>query len=71
MRFLVVSPDAAGTPKGSHTGTARAHEGDPSWGPPLLWELLAPMLTKAFLGPAASRALQLHTCSPAAVKRGT
>lgn len=71
VRFLVVSPDAAGTPKGSHAGTATAHEGDPNWGPPPLWELLAPTLTKPLLGPAATGVIQLHTCPADVVKWGT
>lgn len=68
VRFLVVSP-AARTAEGSCTPTATAHEGEPSWGPPPLQELLT--LIKALLGPALSEVIQLHMCSAAAVKQGT
>lgn len=69
--FLLASPNAAGIVKGSQTGMATGHEGDPNWTAPPTWELLATMVTNALLSPAALGVLQLHTRSIAVVKQGT
>lgn len=71
VQFLVVSPDAAGRPKGSRTGTGTGEEGDPTWGPPPLWELLLSMLTEVLLGLTAAGVVQSHTCAAASIKQGT